>query len=91
MLDGLGQFFDVETAGGGVDDVLVDTALAVEFVGVAALLYAPLLEGVHHLAVDDLGDGMGDDDDGAVLLDGVDGGLDLLRGDGVQRGRRWRT
>jgi hypothetical protein len=24
---------------------------------------------------------------GTVLLDGVDGGLDLLRGDGVQRGR----
>ncbi len=45
------------------------------------------LQRIDHLAVDDLGDGMGNDDHGAVLLDRVDRGLDLFRGDGVQRRR----
>ena len=86
--DGLGKFFDVETAGGGIDDVFVDPALAIEFVRVAALFEVPFLQRIDHLTVNDLRDGVGDDDDGTILLDGVDGGLDLLRGDGVQRGRR---
>ena len=85
MHNGLGKFFNVEAAGGCVDDVLVHASLAVEFVRIAALFDAALLEGVHHFTVDNLGNGVGDNDDGAVLLDRVDRGLDLLRGNGVQR------
>ena len=43
------------------------------------------LEGVNHLAVNDLGDGVGDYYDCPVFLDGVDRVLDLLRGYSVKR------
>ena len=81
------QLLDIEAARGGIDDVLVDAAGPIDLVGMPALLHPPLLQGVDVVAVDDLRDGVRDHDHGAVLLDGVDAGLDLLRGDGVQRGR----
>ncbi len=52
----------------------------------AGLLHAAFLEGIDHFAVDDLGDAVRDDDNRTAGLDGVDAVLDLLRGDGVQRG-----
>ena len=81
------NLFDVEAAGRGIDDVLVDAAHLVNLVRVAGLLYAAVLQGVDHLAVDYLGYAVRDDDYRPVLLDGVNAVLDLLRGYGVQRGR----
>ena len=51
----------------------------------AGLLYPAFLQGINHLAVNDLRNAVGDDNHRTVLLDGVDGILDLFCGDGVQR------
>ena len=53
----------------------------------AALLHSALLQGIYHLAVDNLRDAVRYDYDCPVLLDGVDTVFDLLRGDGIKRGR----
>ena len=88
VLDRLCNLLNVQTPGGGVDDILVDAALFVDFVGVAALLHTAILERVDVVGVDNLRDAVRDDDDGAVFLDSVDAVLDLLGGDGVETGRR---
>ena len=82
----LRNLLDIQAPRRGVDDVLVDAAFAVDFVGVAAFLHATVLEGVDVVGVNDLRDAVGDDDDRAVLLDSVAAVLDLLGGDGVQAG-----
>lgn len=38
------------------------------------------------VGIDDLSDVMRDDDDGATLFDGIDRGLDLFGGDGIETG-----
>ena len=78
VLDRLRNLLNVQTPGGGVDDILVDAALLVDFVGVAALLHASVFERVDVVSVDNLGDAVRDDDDGAVFLDGIEAVLDLL-------------
>ena len=80
------NLLNVQTPRRSVDDVFVDAALLVDFVGVAVLLHAAVLERVDVVGVNDLRDAVGDDDDGAILLDGVDAVLDLLGGDGIEAG-----
>ena len=84
----VGELFDVEAAGGGIYDVLVDSAFLVETVRIARLLDTSVLEGVDDVAVDDLGDAVRDHDDCPVTLYGVDAGLDLLGSNRVKAGCR---
>ena len=60
--------------------------MLVYLIRIASLLNTSVLERIDDVAVDDLRDTMGDDDDGSVFLDSVDAILDLLGGDGVQTG-----
>ena len=76
----------VHAACAGIEDVLVESALAIDVLWRAGLYDVSLLEDIDMVGIDDLADVVGDDDDGAPLLDGIDGRLDLLGGDGVEAG-----
>ena len=80
------NLLDVQAAGRGVNDVFVDAAFFIYSIGIARLLHMTRLEGIDHLAVDDLRDAVRDDDDGAVFFDGVEAVLDLLGGNGIEAG-----
>ncbi len=69
------NLLNVQTPRRSVNDVFVDASFLVDFVGVAVLFHTAVLERVDVVGVDDLRDAVGDDDDGTVLLDGVDVGL----------------
>jgi hypothetical protein len=51
----VGEFLDVEGAGRGVYDLLVDTAFLVKTVRITGLFDAAVAKGVDDIAVDDLG------------------------------------
>lgn len=53
-VNGVGQLFNVQAAGRCVDNLLVDSALAVHLIGVTPLFHAPVLESVDGVAVNDL-------------------------------------
>lgn len=80
----MGEFVNVEAPCRGVDDILVYAALAIEAVGIAALLHTTVAEGIDDVRVYDLRDGVGDEDDGAALLYGIKGCFYLLGGDSVK-------
>lgn len=83
----LRNLFDIQAPRRSVDNLFVDAAFLVDFVGVATLLHATVFERVNVVGIDDLRDAVRDDDDGAVLLDSVDAVLDLLGGNGIETGR----
>ena len=83
-----GNLIDVHASGTGIDDVLVEPALLIDGLWLARLNDAPMLEHVDLVGIDDLPDVMRDDDHRTSALDGVDAGLNLLCGDGVEAGRR---
>ena len=82
----MGNLIYVHAACAGIEDFLVEASLAVDFVGCAALHYVSFLEDIDLVGIDDLSDVVGDDDDGAPGFDGIDAGLDLLSGHGVEAG-----
>ena len=86
VVEGVGEFVYVETACRGIEDIFIDTTFLVELVWVARLFYTAVLEGIDHVGIDDLADAVADDDDGTVALDGINGGFDLLCGDGIEAG-----
>ena len=79
-------FVGVHASGAGVENFFVESAAAVHLVGSAALFHVSGLQHVEVVGVDNLADVVRDYDDGAVFLDGVDGGFNLLGGDGVEAG-----
>ena len=85
-LDDTGNLVDIHAAGTGVEDVFVEAALMVDLRGRATLYDAPLLENVDLVGIDNLADVVRNDDYRAALLDGIDAGLDLLGGYGIEAG-----
>ena len=83
-VNGAGNLLNVQAAGRCVDDVLVDAAFLIDLVRVARLLDAAILKSVNDVGIDDLRDAVRNDDDGAVLLDGIDAVLDLFGRDGIK-------
>ena len=66
FFDGSGYFLNIEASCRSIDNLLVDAAFLVDFVGVTRLLHATILERVDVVGVNDLRDAVGDDDDSNV-------------------------
>lgn len=88
MIDSAGNLVDVHAAGAGIEDILIDTSLGVDFLWCALLNHPTLLEHVDLVGIDDLANVMRDYNDGTPLFDGIDRGLDLFGGDGIKAGGR---
>ena len=79
---------DIHAAGTGIEDVLIDTTLTIDLLGRTLLNHPALLEHVDLISIDNLPYVVGDDDDSSSLFDGINRCLDLLSGNGIERGRR---
>ena len=84
-----GNLVDIHTAGTGIDDVLVESALLIDIGWMTGLHKATALEDENLVGIDNLADVVRDDDDGASALDSIDAGLDLFGGNGIETGGRF--
>ena len=86
---GSSDLVSIHATGAGIEDVLIESALLVDFRWLARLYHPSLLQHIDLVGINDLSDVVRNDDYRASLLDGINRGLDLFGGDGIEAGRRF--
>ena len=86
---GLGYLVGIHAASTGIEDIFIDSTLAIDLIGCAALDDTSLLEDINLVGIDDLPDVVGDNNHSASALDGINACLDLLGGNSIETGCRF--
>ena len=86
LLYGARYLVYIHTAGTGIKDLFVQSPLTIDLVGGPFLYYCPGIKDVKPIGINDLAYVVGYDYHRPTLLHGVNAGLDLLGGYGVQAG-----
>ena len=84
----VGYLVHVHAAGGGIENLFVQSALLIHLGGCAVLHRVAGVEHIEGVRINNLPDIVADNYHRPPLLDSIDGGLNLLCGDGIKAGRR---